>query len=79
MSCQGHVRVMSGSYQGHVRVMSGLCQGHIRVMSESCQGHVRVMSDFLVIFEAETGFSVLFLFKVGFLSLKKNFFQEYVI
>ena len=51
--CRGHDRVVLGSYQGHVRVMS-----------ESRQGHVRVMSDFLVIFEAETGFSVLFFPKI---------------
>ena len=58
--CQGGVRIVSGWCQGHVRVVSGSYQGHVRVMSESRQGHVRVMSDFLVIFEAETGFSVLF-------------------
>ena len=65
------VRTVSG--WGHVGVLSKSCRGHVRVMSLSYRGHVRVKSNvggygtisncvtFLVVFEAETGFSVLFL------------------
>ena len=71
----GHVGVMLVSCWSHVGVyccQDSVRLGSCRVLSESCRGHVRVKSNvggygtvskcvtFLVVFEAETGFSVLF-------------------
>ena len=52
---------MSGSCQGHVGVMLGLCQVHVGIKSDvGGYGFILNCVTFLVVFEAETGFSVLF-------------------
>ena len=61
LSCQRQVGVLSESCRGHVRVMSLSYRGHVRVKSNvGGYGTISNCVTFLVVFEAETGFSVLF-------------------
>ena len=56
---------MSGSCQGHVGVMLGLCQVHVGIKSDvGGYGTILNCVTFLVVFEAETGFSVLLFFQI---------------
>ena len=62
----GYVRVMSGSCWGHVGVMLGLYQVHVGIKSDvGGYGTILNCVTFLVVFEAETGFSVLFKVEVA--------------
>ena len=83
-SCQGiirvlsgscHIRVMSGSCRGHVRVILGVISGLFQVMLGSCQGYDRVFQLGIISFVNYTrrleteGFSVLFPLSVVTLNL----------